>query len=1496
MPTLAQAAKEQFDSLHRREKTRLCQEDYSLCLTSTCNADKDNKNEPLAIVGMGMRLPGGVRTANAFWDMIIQKKDGLCEVPGTRYNIDGFYSASKPHSVKTRHGYFLQEDPTFFDADFFSISSYEAERMDPQQRMLLEVVWECLESAGETDWWGKDIGCYVGVFGEDWLESALKDSQNIDRFHAVGTGPFALANRVSYEFDFRGPSITLQTGCSSSLVGLHEACQAIQAGECSGAIVAGTSLILTPTMTTTMSDNMVLSPSGICKTFDESADGYGRGEAINAIYVKTLSQAIKDNDTIRAVIRSTSTNCDGRTPSISTPGSSSQLELIKRAYQKARIHDMSKTAFFECHGTGTSVGDTSETSVVAKLFMEKGILIGAVKPNVGHSEGASGITSIIKAALALEHQMIPPNAHLTTPNPKIPWDEGKLHVPTEPTAWPMDRAKRECGVQYNEVLKKHDEAGLLVVSAKSNEALKKRIAEITEYNNSHPSCFHDLAYTLGLRREHLSHRAFAVVNPGVPLDVSAFQSHSSKPRDMVFVFTGQGAQWQGMGSQLMEAFSSFRNDIHLMDEILHAVDGTLDWSLTDLSQPLCTAVQIGLVNLLHGWGVKASAVVGHSSGEIAAAYAAGALTLRSAILLAFYRGQVARNKDGSGAMAAVGLGREDIAPYISRVDGIAIACENSPSSTTISGHQDQVARFRELIQKEQPETFFRQLRVRIAYHSHHMLDLGNVYEDLMKPYIETNPEMVPLFSSVTGNIITNPTELGASYFRRNLESPVLFNLAIQNIFQHQPGSQTFLEVGPHSALAGPLQQIFATYKGKDHPVYIPTLVRNSESSARDQLLTMLGRVYINNTTSNLSRIVHHGRLLIDLPTYPWQHARTFRNESHIVNKWRTSQVSHHELLGSRVSGTSDLEPMWRNVFRLEDAPWVGDHVLQGDIIFPAAGYISMAGEAVMQLHDDEGYSLRNVTLKEALLLKDMEHTEMVTSLKPLRLNDLADSEWYTFTITSRSNDDWVKHCHGEVRPGFDTTLKQVEGDIPTYPRAVQTDKWYQALDHCGLSYGESFQGLGDISVDPNDFQAAATVKDDKESYTSRYPLHPTVIDNCLQLFSVAATNGVTRRLDMKAIPTAFEKLSVAVGGPAMRVMARSRTLASGILSGDATLMQGDRAVLSISKATLFSVNAFDDESAVITEVRWKPDIELFPAIDMVKKDTDNQTYVESLVLGEKAAILKILDIDSQTRAVETQIPHLKKWIDWVHSEAHKIREGQHSIVPESQQWSHMDEIKRKELFASLMDTCADKHGQTAKEIDSVLSNYEAFLSGEINPLEYMMDSERLPVIYSYSIRHVDWSPILSLLSHSNPSLKILEVGAGTGAATAYALSQLESQGIAMYSSYTFTDISPGFLSSAKEKFSGHENMEYKTLDISREPIEQGFELDSYDLVIASNVLHATPSLHATLRNVNSLLKPNGYLILHELWTDLLTVPVIMTDQSASRVYFLVGGSVRMMAE
>lgn len=381
---------------------------------------KRNGAEPIAIIGMAYRLPGGISTDAEYWDLLVNKRDARCKVPSSRYNIDAF-SKSRLQSVASDYGYFLDTDISGIDTSFFGTKYAEADVMDPQLRLLFEVTWECLESAGQTAVVeGSDTGVFVGVFGEDWHNILYRDDLMPNTFRGVSSGDYSLSNGISYQYDLKGPSVTIKTACSSSLTGLHIACQSIRNGDCSQAIVLGSSMIMDPSMTLDMSTRGILSADGRCKTFDAGADGFARGEAMNALLIKPLCDALRDGDPIRAVIRATSVNSDGKTQHMATPSGEAQMAMIKRAYEAAGISDPSQTPFVECHGTGTMKGDPIEANIVGSVFgnQHHPTYIGSVKPNLGHGEGAAALTSIIKCVLALENKTIPPNINFVHPNPK----------------------------------------------------------------------------------------------------------------------------------------------------------------------------------------------------------------------------------------------------------------------------------------------------------------------------------------------------------------------------------------------------------------------------------------------------------------------------------------------------------------------------------------------------------------------------------------------------------------------------------------------------------------------------------------------------------------------------------------------------------------------------------------------------------------------------------------------------------------------------------------------------------------------------------------------------------------------------------------------------------------------------------------------------------------------------------------------------------------------
>ncbi|KAI8308661.1 Highly reducing polyketide synthase FUM1 [Colletotrichum sp. SAR11_59] len=756
--------------------------------------------EPIAICGLAARLPGEVRTPAEFWDMLMAKRNGLVHWPrsssnGTsdkerspaatgRFDAAGFQSDTPAkNTLQAPQAYLLNHvSMGDFDPSFFPVGAKEASRMDPMQRQLLEVAYECAENAGAArNLFGgntgtsttsgnstgtketaselaarKDVGVFVGVFGEDWLQENVMDSQLAGLYRGTGFLDFLQANRVSFAMDWQGPSIVVKTGCSASLVALDMACHSLRAGECAAAVVLGVNLITSPLMTLLYTAQGLLSPSGCCKTFDAAANGYGRGEAVNAVFLRRLSDAEGAGDPVRAVVRASATGHDGRKVGQLKPDAAAQELLIRKTYALAGIPDsqFGDTAWIECHGTGTAVGDPIEMRSVANVFGRDGIVVGSVKPNVGHSEGAAGLTALIKAVLSLEHGVIPPNIFFNTPNPLIPWQAARLRVPIDPLPWPDGRKKRVSvnsfgvgGSNAHVIVedgrppkslppRAPTEAArvLLLFSATHPWSLQKQVLNHRNYlvqreasmHHNVASFLHDLAYTLGCRRHHFPLRTYAVVRlqqependdegktKAAESGLLSFgdAGHSGQVQDK---WSGQGAQSAGMGYELLRDNNVFADSIRYLDQCLKTLPDTLapEWTLFDelskpapdslieetrYSLPCCTAVQIGLVNMLRAWGVLPAAVVGHSSGEVASAYAAGVLSARKAIIIAYLRGMVldeVQDENGKarprrlGMMATIGLGAAQTETFLSY--GAVVACHNSPSNTTVSGDADAV--------------------------------------------------------------------------------------------------------------------------------------------------------------------------------------------------------------------------------------------------------------------------------------------------------------------------------------------------------------------------------------------------------------------------------------------------------------------------------------------------------------------------------------------------------------------------------------------------------------------------------------------------------------------------------------------------------------------------------------------------------------------------------------------------------------------------------------
>ncbi|KFA53738.1 hypothetical protein S40293_01625 [Stachybotrys chartarum IBT 40293] len=1171
-------------------------------------SDGPRKAEPIAICGMACRLPGDSSSPSEFWKLLTQGKSANCEVPRSRFNVDGFYhpdGMDRPGSVVTRGGYFLGEDIRGFENSFFGINNLEATYMDPQQRKLLEVAYECLENAGIPleQASGSNTGCYVGNFTFDYMVMQTKESEYMNRYSATGLGTTILGNRISHVFNLQGPSLVLDTACSSSLYCLHMACAALDNFECDAAIVAGANLIQSAEQHIATMKAGVLSATSQCHTFDTSADGYGRGEGIGALYVKRLSDAIRDGDPIRSVIRGSAVNANGKTTGISLPSSDGQEAVIRKAMARGGV-EPSDITYVECHGTGTKVGDAIEVDALARVFhreFDRPLMLGAVKTNIGHSEAASGIAGVIKSTLTLEKGMIPPTVGLKNINPKLKVDERNFHIPTELTAWPEDSPEiRRIGINsfgygganshvvleeapvfkassvYEEVRRLSIPQSQLVlpISAMTSAALECRVEDFSKHNFGETDIL-DLAWTLGCRRTNFPTRGFVIAsrNEGIaenftskPLitDNAPLSSGSSTPRALIF--TGQGSQWPGMCRELFEEFPVFRNAISEMTSVLREIPHGPRWSLQDvildtskpeainnpsLSQPCCTAIQVALLQLLASWGIRPNVTVGHSSGEIAAAFAAGHLSAAEAIVIAYYRGYCVAKNAQSGAMIAVGLpadtANEEIAA--AGVEGrVRVACVNSTQGVTLSGDGEDIDKI--LAYLSQKKTFARKLKTGgQAYHSHHMLMFGDEYENLLDTVLPTlgpsytvDGRNVLMISTVTGEPKTSGFK--GRYWRQNLENPVLFVNAVQRI--QDLGQHFFIELGPHSSMELPIKQILSSACVSGSQVkYVATIKRGK--NAVETALGVPGYLWINGAAVDWKRVngLATGlksskgtwKVVTDLPRNRFQYGNTLWNESRQSLEYRQRKYLRHELLGSLVPGGSGREFSFRNILRVDDVNWIKDHRLGDTVVFAGAGYLCMAMEALMQSLDIDRRSgslqFSNVHIMNALSLSTEQsaQVEIFTSLHQKDLTQTnTSSKWWEFTVSTYQGESAIVHAKGSI--SFTSSKAQLESRFGAPEGTLETTAkrtWYNQFIKAGLNYGPHFQPISAYQtprMKSSPYAGAKTLLQHIHGdVMSVYPVHPITIDAMIQLGIVATANGVPK--DMRAqVPTKFSSITI----------------------------------------------------------------------------------------------------------------------------------------------------------------------------------------------------------------------------------------------------------------------------------------------------------------------------------------------------------------------------------
>ncbi|KAF1967921.1 ketoacyl-synt-domain-containing protein [Bimuria novae-zelandiae CBS 107.79] len=1167
--------------------------------------------EPIAVVGFGLRFPHDAVSPETFWDLLMERKCASSDWPRDRINITAFKSSvpPEPSSIAARGAHFLREDPGLFDAPFFSITAPEAAALDPQQCLLLETTYQAFENAGIPldTLRGSKTGVYVGTMCDDHKHQILKDVDKIPTYAATGSSSAVLANRISWFFDLTGPSITLDTACSSSLIALHIACHGLSIGETSMAVVGGCNVLCGVEAPIAMTRMGFLSPDGRCFSFDERANGYARGEGVGVIILKRLSDAISHNDTIRAVIRSTGTNQDGYTPGITVPNQLSQARLIRETYEKAGL-DFTSTGYFESHGTGTAVGDPLEAAAIS------------------HLEGGSGVAGLIKTILVLEKGVIPPNANFERLSSRIPRALNLEQFPISPIQWSTTGVRRASVNSFgfggsnahvivddaDGFFRDHGLVGhhstnrdnaivvpngiedssvrckVLVWSANRDVSLSRMTEAFAKHFQAHGVAegshhlISNLAYTLSCRRTHHDWRSYAIVESGADLKtLYRFVSNPARTRKrpaLCFLFTGQGAQYKRMGLQLL-AYPVFYETLQLCDTVYAQLGSK--WSLLDIlnneddsknidhpsySQPLSTALQVALLELLATFNIIPASVAGHSSGEIVAAYAAGGVSLESACKLSYFRGQLAGSLVDSASestMLAVALSASGIIPYMDRVSDVpgrlSIACINSPCNVTLGGSRQQVLHLKELLDGD--DIFCRELKTGVAYHTSQMAMIADSYRQAIGrlhpgPRAKRSAAMA---SSVTGDWIPHPNKLcDANYWVRNMVQPVRFVDALTTLLQPPPNSEDHVEisevveVGAHSALQRPVTEVLESIR---HGARYSSVLSRFDTSPKTTL-DLAGRLYCSGFPVRLDKVngidmTHEAKYkcLSNLPAYTFSHARYAPRYS-LAAAIRHRPHFPSSLLGAPELEWTPLEPRWRRNLNTQQFPWLDHHQINGVTLFPAAGMVAVALEAAYHTAKKD-IEISGICIKEATFINpiiintsDETGTDIKTSLRSTSDASRKDSSISEVRIYVRQHDNWNQTFQGTVQVEYEGSAlsQELSSGIQArqsrwqnmYTRAVETcsnevktSTIYPHLSRMGMQYGSTFQGLDEVYCD-NIYSAvgritARKMQDLSSTGAEHYFVHPAVLDSLLHLAWIIRSDGATKPI-VTSVPARLQSI------------------------------------------------------------------------------------------------------------------------------------------------------------------------------------------------------------------------------------------------------------------------------------------------------------------------------------------------------------------------------------